>query len=99
MAPRLACVCSTWAAAAAETPELWRLLDTQYLPAAAAAGGGGRSAGSSKSQSPASKRKRGGAAQQGYTVDEGLASWLAAGRLQQLQVGNSACKHMTARLS
>jgi hypothetical protein len=75
MAPRLACVCASWAAAVAETPELWRILDTQYLPAAGSA------------KSPAGKRKKGGAAQQRrHTADEGLASWLATGRLQQLQV-------------
>jgi hypothetical protein len=78
MAPRLACVCTSWAAAVAETPELWRTLDTQYLPAAGSV------------RNPAKQRKKGGAAQQqqqGYTADEGLASWLASGRLQQLQVG------------
>uniref|UniRef100_A0A383W243 Uncharacterized protein n=1 Tax=Tetradesmus obliquus TaxID=3088 RepID=A0A383W243_TETOB len=90
MAPRLACVCSSWAAAAAETPELWSVLDTQYLPAAAA--GSSRGAGSSRS-CPASKRKKAAEQQQrhGYTADEGLASWLAAGRLRQLQELRISC--------
>lgn len=90
MAPRLACVCSSWAAAAAETTELWSVLDTQYLPAAAA--GSGRSSGSSRS-CPASKRRKAAEQQQrqGYTADEGLASWLAAGRLRQLQELRISC--------
>jgi hypothetical protein len=88
MAPRLACVCSSWAAAVAETPELWRVLDTQFLPAAAA---GRFPASSPAGKGLAGKRsvKRDGVQKQGYSADEGLAAWLAAGRLQQLQVGRA----------
>lgn len=56
MAPRLACVCSRWRAAVAETPELWRVLNTAKLPAragrsAAAAGGArGRGKGGAKAK-------------------------------------------------
>lgn len=38
MAPRLASVCTNWSAAVAETPEIWKVLDTQHLsPSATAA--------------------------------------------------------------
>ena len=77
MAPRLACVCSSWHAAVLATPELWRLLDTAAIPK--------RAWSQPSSRGGKGKGKRG-AGQRPLTAQEGLSQWTASGRLQQLQV-------------
>lgn len=99
MAPRLASVCSTWATAVADTPELWRTLDTQYLSASTAGAsaavgpssrgetaGQKRKKGSSSRASPAKSKAAGHAA-----VVAGLKHWVLQGRLQKLQDLRVAC--------
>eukprot|EP00775_Hariotina_reticulata_P009954 gene9954-10109_t len=106
MAPCLACVCSSWAAAVAETPELFQVIDTAYLsaraslPAASAParqqGAGvpaGRTAGKPSRRSSAEGKRVQGAAKPGHAsiADAGIAGWVASGRLQQLQELRITC--------
>lgn len=84
MAPRLACVCTAWAAAVAETPELWRVLDTQYLTSGgssscnAAPTAGKKRKGSRNSSTRSSRRQE-------SSIDAGITEWVEAGRLQELR--------------
>lgn len=93
MAPRLACVCTSFNAAVAATPELWCLIDTAAIPNGSwvQAPGGARSppgkskgaaAAKGKQKQPAGGRK--GASTQ-LTAEQGLSQWVTSGRLQQLQ--------------
>ncbi|KAF8068240.1 SPP1 [Scenedesmus sp. PABB004] len=91
-APRLACVCSAWAAAVSEAPELWAALDTAHLPARAR-----------RSAKPAKKaRGRGGGPGGGGRVpasaDAGLRAWAESGRLARLARLRLSCPG-TAELS
>lgn len=95
MAPRLSCVCKSWASAVAETPELWKVLDTQYLSSASSAAGQCPSPNGKARSGPAGHRhKRGAGSSSSITrggvgrhaaVEAGLRQWVASGRLQELQ--------------
>lgn len=93
MAPRLACVCTSWSAAVDATPELWRMIDTAAIPAKSwvqeePAGGGVRSPpskkqqGAGKGKQPAGRRK---GANKQLSAEQGLRLWAGSGRLQELQ--------------
>lgn len=86
MAPRLACVCTSWQAAVAATPELWHILDTAAISSKAwvQQNAHGRSRGP---KAPRAKGKASGASAVGFvSAEQGLRRWLEIGRLQQLQV-------------
>jgi hypothetical protein len=91
MAPRLACVCTSWSAAVGATPELWRLIDTAAIPARSwvqePAVGGVRSPPSKKQQGAKGGKQGAGrkGANQRLSAEQGLRLWAASGRLQELQ--------------
>jgi hypothetical protein len=84
MAPRLACVCTSFNAAVSATPELFKLLDTAAIPAKAWAqpSGSERSPKGSKHGKARSISSKGAKL---LSAEEGLRHWLATGRLAQLQ--------------
>lgn len=90
MAPRLACVCTSWSAAVDATPELSRLVDTAAIPARSwlqePVGGGVRSPPSKKQQGAKGKQAAGrkGANKQ-LSAEQGLRLWAESGRLRELQ--------------
>lgn len=78
MAPRLACVCSSWSAAVTATPELWHILDTAAVP--------NKSWPQSRQlASPTKQGRKRAAASRQLTAEQGLSLWVASGRLQELQ--------------
>lgn len=106
MAPRLACVCTSWSAAVDATPELWRLIDTAAIPARSwvqePASGSVRSPPSKKQQGAKGKQAVGrkGANKQ-LSAEQGLRLWVESGRLQELQAlllygeGGAGCADLT----
>jgi hypothetical protein len=78
MAPKLACVCSSWNAAVAATPELWHILDTAAVPKKSWPSG-------RQGASPAKHGRKKAAAAKQLTAEQGLSLWVASGRLQELQ--------------
>lgn len=88
MAPRLACVCTSWSAAVDATPELWHLIDTAAIPARSwvqePAVGGVRSPPSEKQQGAKGKQAAGRKGKR-LSAEQGLRLWAASGRLQELQ--------------
>lgn len=86
MAPRLACVCTSWQAAVAATPELWRILDTGAISSKAWVQQNAQGRGRGPKAARAKGKARGASAARFVSAEQGLRQWLESGRLQQLQV-------------
>jgi hypothetical protein len=80
MAPKLACVCSSWNAAVAATPELWQILDTAAISSRSWAHNS-----QGRTVSPAKTGRKKGAAAKQLTAEQGLSLWVSSGRLRELQ--------------